>query len=171
MTPTWRHCNSFAQAVHSKGQLILRETIHNDHCLSNTGTALQYCCDIVSNNCNTVWTLQRNNCCRELSPCNKRDPKNCAARTVSISTYCTPSSIMQSLKDLITALEAFLAGRQTRANLQYFVWVNRGYYMAARGYEFYLRVLKVSHCARWRYDFLVKGKILVFHQYLYNNVE
>ena len=25
------------------------------------------------------------------------------------------------------------------------------------------------HCARWRYDFLVKGEILVFHQYLYNN--
>ena len=25
-----------------------------------------------------------------------------------------------------------------------FYWENRGYYMAARGYEFYLRVLKVS---------------------------
>ena len=35
--------------------------------------------------------------------------------------------------------------------------------MATRGYELYL------HCARWRYDFLVIGKILVFHQYLYNN--
>ena len=33
--------------------------------------------------------------------------------------------------------------------------------MAAQGYKFYLRVLKV-------YEFLVKGKILVFHQYLYD---
>ena len=95
--------------------------------------------------------------------------------------------------------------------------------MAARGYEFFLRVLLVSltsermfcsfylywwnfqvktnffihfwnlllanhlsnhddaniftcerekqylHCARWRYDFFVKGEILVFHRYLYNN--
>ena len=35
--------------------------------------------------------------------------------------------------------------------------------MAARGYEFYLRVLKVSLTSEQRYEFLVKGKILVFH--------
>ena len=45
-------------------KVMLYETVRNDDCLRNT--ALQHCCDIVSNGYNFVPTLQRcvkNRCC------------------------------------------------------------------------------------------------------------